>query len=219
MTVIVRSETWDVDRRLRDFDLTRDVLIEIVKACVAARGDCTDNDPPAAPGWMSWSRGTRRARELLRPREWEKDDTNSFSTVVNHRRRIRVAVSNTDDGTGVLYALPRNNSRKGTASERAIGQNGTLPLFPDLPVSMAPPKPQTLQAVPTGEYATWYLCVYAEDDAVRAELSLPIDIEGGFLKDFRERIIFLGPDDWGQVDLTGPDDDLGPDFEINVVRK
>jgi hypothetical protein len=217
MAVIVRNEGWDVGRRLSDFDLKREILIEIVKACVAARGDCTDNDPPAAPGWMSWSRGTRRARELLRPQKWEKDDANSFSTVVNHDRRIRIAISNTDSGTGTLCGMPRNSSRKGAASEGAIDQNGTLPLFPHLPVSMAPAKPQAVEMA-NGEYATWYLCVYVGDEDIRAELSLPIDMEGGFFRDFRERIIILGPDDWKQMELAGSDD-LGPDIEVNVVRK
>src|ERR1700730_4167604 len=75
MPVTVRSEAWDVDHRLAQLGLTREVLLEVVRACAAAHGGCTDNDPPNAKGIEVWRWGVRRLRELLRPEGFEKDDT------------------------------------------------------------------------------------------------------------------------------------------------
>src|ERR1700730_18290394 len=124
MAALIRAEDWEVADRLGDFDLTKEKLIDIVQACIAAYGGCTDNDPPAAKGWELWRWGVRRAREVLRPDDWTKDDAGGYSTVVNHRRRIRVAIAGTDDATGVIGEIaPQNRSRKGALSERAAGAN------------------------------------------------------------------------------------------------
>jgi hypothetical protein len=52
---------------------------------------------------------------------------------------------------------------------------------------------------------------------VRAELSCPISVEGGFFADFQERIVLVGPDDGDGIRRRSPDD--GPEFEIPVSRK
>lgn len=211
MTTVVLQERSEVDGRLHSlFGFSREQLLEVVKACVAARGDCTDNDPPAAAGWSAWRYGTRRLREVFRSEGWEKDDTDQFSTIVDHERRIRIAVANTDSGTAVSHLSPRNRSRKGAASERAVDRNQYW-LFPDLDVEQEPG--------PLSDYATWYLCVYAEGDDVRAELSCPIEIETGYFAGWNERIFIVQPGEWEDVDLTGIDGDFGPELQIDVRRR
>lgn len=217
MAAIVRREAWDVETRLFQLDLTRAALIEIVRACVSAQGGCTDNDPPNAKGFESWRWGVRRAREILRPEGWEKDDTGGFSTIVNCRRQIRVAVMNADDGAGLPDRVPQNRSRKGPNSERAALANRqlSLPGAADWPV-----------LVPVGDddsfegYTTWHLCVYINGDVVRAELSILNGFEAGYFRDYFEKIIILGGDDWEKLDF-GDDagDDSAPDLEIDVRRK
>lgn len=168
MKTVIRSEEWDIHYRLSDFDLSPDLLIEVVRAVVAHYGSCTDNDPPTARGWESWRWGVRRPRELLRPQGWDKDDAGGFSTVVNHKRRFRMAFVRTDDATGVLGEHnPQNRSPKGPLSERATTANQL-----SFPESRVWPRPERL----IDEYETWHLCVYLEDDIVEQSYRDSMDL-------------------------------------------
>lgn len=211
MPAIVRVEEWDVDRRLDDFDLTKDQLIAAVHACVAHHDGCTDNDPPNAKGWEVWRWGVRRLREVLSSERWQKDDTAGFSTIVNHKRRMRIAVLNTDDATGIPGdRFPQNRCRKGPTSERAATINQQMLPFMHLP-SIAPAYP--------ADYATWHLCIYIEGDQVRAELSLMKDFEAGSFTDCHERIILVDSQDWERIKFEDDLQDFGPDFEPKVERR
>jgi hypothetical protein len=216
MPVIIRVEAWDVDHRLAELGLSRDQLIEAVRACAAARGGCTDNDPPNAKGIEVWRWGVRRLRELLRPEGLEKDDTGGFSTIVNRPLRYRIAVVNTDDATGILGEnIPQNRSRKGTASERAAATNHQQLL----PGAESWPHKAADGREPVSEFSTWHLCVYIEGDTVRAELSLLVGFESGYFTDCHERIILLGHGDWEKLDFGDGANDSGPEFEVEVRRK
>jgi len=214
MTAIIRLEEWDVHQCLGDFDLTQEKLVDVVVASATAYGGATDNDPPSAKGWDTWRWGVRRIREILRPEGWDKDDTGGFSTVVNHKRRIRIACVRTDDATGMPgERSPQNRLPKGVVNERATTINQL-----SLPMAAEWPRPE----VGIDEYQTWHLCVYIEGDVVRAELSRFNGFEAGHLADCYERIILLGDGDWDKLDFCGLDrglDDLGPDFDVDIKRK
>jgi uncharacterized protein YjiS (DUF1127 family) len=79
MRTLIRVIPIEVDNRLNDFGIQRDQLIEIVHAMVAAKAECTDNDPPSAPGWSSWRHGTRRAREIFRPKRLTENELSDFN--------------------------------------------------------------------------------------------------------------------------------------------
>lgn len=212
---LIRYDQWDVDQRLHELGgLTRSDLIEAVKAAVSAVNDCTDNDPPAARGWEGWRAATRRLREIHRTFGWVKDDTSNFSTIINHKASIKLAVANTDEFTGNAQVHPTNRSRKGANADRASKINqATLPFVE----WQSETEPQT--AVIPG-YATWYLCLYVEGDRVRAELSLPTRMENGFFAEWSERVILVSSDDdWHGSKLPSFDDDEGPEFEVIVQRK
>lgn len=212
MTVTVRVEDFDRDARLEELGLSRSVLLEVVDACVAAEGDCTPNDPPMAKGLKVYFAGVRRLRELLCPAGWEKDDRGGFSTVINHERRIRLAFMNADDGTCVVGAQPTNRSRKGPNSERAATTNQVLlpgVEWPTIRVDGTRPA--------DGAYATWHLCVHISQEVARAELTLQSEFTAGYFTDCRERIFLTTDGEWG--DSAAPDDDLGPDIEVEVRRK
>jgi hypothetical protein len=214
MPMVVRSEPWEVDHRLAELGLTREVLIEVVRACAAAHGACTDNDPPNAKGIEVWRWGVRRLREILRPQGFDKDDTGGFSTVVHHERKLRIAVINTDEMTGVPgNHIPQNRARKGPNSQRAAAVNQLLPGVESWPMLTAAGQ------APVSTYATWHLCVYIDGEAVRAELSLLNGFDSGYFTECRERIILLGLGDWDDLDSIQGPEDLGPDFDVDVRRK
>lgn len=215
MPAIVRLQNVDREFRLAELGLAHDLLLEVVDACAAADGDCTANDPPMARGLKVYFAGVRRLRELLVPLGWEKDDTGGFSTVVNHDLRVRLAFMNTDGGTCDPAALlPMNRSRKGPNSERAASTNQLK-----LPGIEWP----TLRADGTrpaaDDYTTWHMCVHIEGERVLAELALLSGFEGGYFTDCHERIFLLNGDEWDGLRGPEPDDDLGPEIEVDVRRK
>lgn len=212
MDAIVREKSSDVELRLLELGLKKEQLVSIVKSCAAGHGGCTDNDPPGARGWESWRWGVRRAREELRPNGWEKDDTGNFSTVVNHERKIRLAILNADGGAGTRDCVPQNRSRKGPNSERVATTNRELmPGAEDWPIPAGEIK-QSLD-----DYCTWHLCVNIERDEVCAELALLSDFVGGYFTGFIEKIIIVGPGEW--IALPTNEDDDYPDLEFEVARK
>jgi hypothetical protein len=217
MESVIRVEPWDVRQRLGQLGLTVDLLFQVVQACQAARGGSTDNDPPSAPGWLTWQMGTRRFRELLRPLGWEKDDTENLSTVVNHALQVRIAVTNTDDGTGLPHLTPSNKSRKGSCSEKAADQNAQMPL--PLPGFMEAFEAQVRAAAIPG-YATYFLCVYISGEEVRAELPYPIGFSAGHFRGWKERIIFLSWTGLAGVHTVDADKDgFAPDAEVTIHRR
>ncbi|HJU15369.1 MAG TPA: hypothetical protein VJ770_02765 [Stellaceae bacterium] len=214
MLPIIWVEEWDVDRRLGELDLSREELIEVIRACVAAHGGCTDNDPPSAKGWEAWRWGVRRLREIYRPAGFDKDETGGLSTTVNRARRYRIAVVNTDDATGLPGdRIPQNRNKKGPASEQATTINQQL--LPGYDWPRRTPDGQE----PVSDLPTWHLCVYIEGDEVRAELSLLVEFKSGFFTECSERIILIGQDDWQKLDFGDSSGDLGPEFDVDVRRK
>jgi len=197
------------------FGLKKENFMEVVECMVGARNSCTENDPPSAPGWKSWCDGTRRLREEAMQHGWEKNEDGQISSIYDKNRGIKIAVCNTDDGTGLKDRQPQNRSKKGAATDRAVSANQLNfdeKLEGTTNVIQMTPQP--------GGLVYWYLCVYCEGDVVRAELSCPSSCESGFFRDFSERIILIGGDndDSGvRLRSEAPNDDSG--FEISVVRK
>jgi hypothetical protein len=71
----------------------------------------------------------------------------------------------------------------------------------------------------TSDYVTWYLCIYNENDRVRAELSCPSAFAAGYFTRYSERIFILNEDEWKKLDFSQQDDDFGADIEVSVRRK
>lgn len=213
VAAIVRAEEVDRDDRLAQLGLSQPLLLEVVDACVAAEADCTANDPPMAKGLKVYFAGVRRLRELLCPMGWERDDTGGYSTVINHERRLRLAFMNTDTGTCDPHAQPANRSRKGPNSERAAVTNQAL-----LPGIEWPSLRADGTRPAADDYVTWHMCVHIEGDRVSAELALQSVFEAGYFVDCLERIFLIKDADWAGSG-PHPDDDLGPEIEVDVRRK
>jgi hypothetical protein len=184
---------------------------------VSARHSCTDNDPSSAPGWMAWKDGTRRLREIGRAKGLSKAEFDQIPCIVDEKRKLRFSVANTDDGTAIEKRIPQNRSKKGPGTERAATDNqGSL--FDNLedalnviPLSRSNPVP--------GIIVSWFVLTYCEGDEVRAELSCPTAVEGGFFSNFYERIVLIGPSDDGPSGVRRKLPDDGPEFDIPVIRK
>jgi hypothetical protein len=210
MAAILHTERRIVDRRLRQyFNSTREQWIEVVKAAVAARGRCTDNNAKAAPGFYAWDAATARARQLFRREGWDKGDHNGIEIIVHHDLKKMIAVMNTDAGTCDLMRSPRNRTLKGPASESIIDLNNQGELF----------KASELGPDRERPYQLWYLCIFDDGGRVRAELSRPSVFHGGYVVDFSERILILEDGEWEKVALSPPSDAPDDDFAVEVRRK
>ena len=222
MNATLLADPIEAGNRLAQLGLSKEQLCEGIDAMVGARASCTENDPPATPGFTSWSSGIRRMREVLILNGWEKCDDDQIPSVYNRELNVKLVVCNTDDGTGLIDAMPQQRSRKGPGTEKTVSANqGSLG---DILTSTLNRK--ALKIVPfstpsaSGGAVSWYLCVYDEGDSLRAELSCPSDIENGFFRGFFERILLVGKDDnYKGVRLRQDDplDDSG--FEVNVSKK
>jgi hypothetical protein len=100
MAAIIHVDPRVCDRRLRQyFNSTREQWIEVVKAAVAARARCTDDNARAAPGFYAWDAATTRARQIFRREGWDKGDHNGIEIIIHHEMKKMIAMMNTDAGT------------------------------------------------------------------------------------------------------------------------
>lgn len=215
MTSTTYEEPYDRDKRLRELGLSRDVLIQIVEACVIGRGDTTDNDPRSAGGYFAYSFGTRRMRELYRGKDgWEKGQVDGIETIDHHGRRIRVAVVSTDAGTCIKTRSPRNRTCKGPAAEKVTDLNNQTEM--DFVDQSGRPLPRIENV---SDYTMWYLCIFDSGSTVRAELSMPVIFRSGYFIKFAERIFIIGSGEWDEIEHVEPREEAEPDFEIEIRRK
>ena len=223
MPVVIVSQAIEVANELERIGLSGEQVLEIVHAMAGAKADATENDPPGAAGWSSWRMGVRRAREVTihdkRFPDWQRDETGQVSSVVNRVIGVRLLVANTDDGTGIDAEdrFPQNRSKKGAATDRIVQTNQSVFEFMEQASNVVayPKAADAAQGI-----TSWYVCVYADGEELRAEISCPTGIEGGFFDGFGKRIIILGGDGTGidPVRHKKPDGEV-VEFDIPVVRK
>lgn len=207
MTVLVHNSGYSIEARVRELGLSREGLLSAVRASAAAVAGCTVNSPPIARGWLAWHDAVVRLRQEFRSYGWEADDTANFSTIIDHAAGIKIAVVNTDEGTGNVASFPTNRSKRGELSKIAIESNQYRLPFMAEPDELKSPN-----------FQTWYLCVHVVGETVKAELSLPTKCEGGIIGGWRERIILVTGDD--DLRISNSDDyDEGPDIEVRISRK
>jgi len=202
------------DERLESLGLSRQIIYDAVLVGEAARASCTANDPPILPGLLSWGRTLRGLGELLAPRGWVRRDEGNFSTVVDKRLGIAIAVATGDEATGLLGATPRTKYPKGPTTERAVEQNNQqLRLFDE------PDDVETDEAIDQGVSLTWILLIARIGADVRCELSLPAALgEDGRVEAWRERII-LGPIRVSQTTPAFADLELTEEIDIPVTAR
>jgi hypothetical protein len=220
VAVAVRVEPWDVENRLAELGFKKDELLAVVESCVAQHAFCSVNDPPNAKGYEIFRWGVRRLREIKCIDGWDRDDTNGYSTLVNHRQKIRVAVINSDEGTGDPNpeVVPQNRTRKGVKSLEVALANEWAKRQGSLGGPDWAPIPPGVEVLQFTGYTTWHLCIYIAGDTVRAELSVLHDFDSGYFKQCFERIIILGFGDWDRLVIRGDEDD-GPDLQVRITRK
>jgi hypothetical protein len=211
MKAAIWSEPHDVEVALARLGLAVAPLVTAVNRGHLAAISRTANDAPNAAGFYQWNETLRTLREELTVLGFTRSNIRGYATALRGDKRMAIAVSSGDEGTGIARATPSTKQVKGPCTVAAVSSNAAqLELFPGL-ILMSPP--------PDVECLTWILLFSAAAvTELRAELSLPVTMdEGGQIRAWRERIIL--PSQPLDATFSVPAPDFGPDVEIEIKRR
>lgn len=205
------AEEWEVNDRLQRFGVTRDELLAVVRAVVAARADATADDPASAEGLFAYIFGTRHLRGLLCSKGWHRHREENVEAVRHPDLPITVVYQSVDIAASVWHD-PRAVSGKGSGASRIVDSaQGTLDLEVESESASI-----TRDVVNAG---AWFFCVSVNGEDIRAELSLPTEISNGNFGGFIERIFIVGEGDWARIEISRSAPSDAVEFEPDVKRK
>ena len=193
-------------------DLIRDEVV--ARAAAASRSYVDGFYPPSAPGSVRWIHTVATLREALLPFGYMPSEAAQLSRAVHPGRRVAILPSTGSPTTGIPFFVagrdPSTKWPKGERTAQAVIQNSQLALFGDDPAQ---------EVEEDAPLETWMLLQHASKEEVRAELSLPAEIDSrGFIRKWSVRLI-LPPhsNDGGPVDEY--DDGEGDAIDVPVEPK
>lgn len=214
---VVRIQENDVQDRLKEIGLEKDILIDVVRQGHLAYIGCTANHPPLLPGILAWGETVRALREALFSASWSRSDDSNYSLVISPNGEVAIAVATGDEYTGLEYGMPSNKARKGSNTRKAVNYNQYCFEFGS-PENL----PDTICSNDQEKRSTWILLVHRDAPReVRCELSLPDSIKEGHIDSWKERII-LGsfPFAYDVNVITSPEPPTPPsDITIDIKRR
>src|SRR5258708_3142411 len=106
------------------FGATREQFVAIANAGAAGKAYATDSHPTSMPGIMCWADATREMRDIFLPLDgWTKDETDNIPAIIHKVKDIKIAICNTDIGTGLVNYGPQPVRPKGDGVKRAVFPN------------------------------------------------------------------------------------------------
>jgi hypothetical protein len=205
--MIIHQEEIYIAPRLAQLEAPKSALLEVVRAAVGGRRNCTGYHPLSAGGLLSWIEGTAQLRRVFVPLGWEICRRDNIESVYNADAGIKIVFQNAERAGDPLFN-PVAVSKKGAGSARAV-QLGQYELFPE-------DKEKEVAEITA---STWVLFVYADGDDVRAELSCPIAINDEQFDGFHERILLVQKGEWDGPSPTADDGEPPADYGVTISRK
>jgi hypothetical protein len=205
---IVVTAPWQVDQALREIGLTRGIVRAVAIAAAGARADALAVDPNGTPGQLSYIHGVRTIRLMLLPFQWEVARNGNVESTVNHKLGVQLFFQNVHRACG--DSDPEAISNKGSASRNLV-KSGQGSLFGT---------PSDTRADQIGQSPTvWIICVSADENSVRAEVSCPEVFEGDQFDGFVRRLIVVDESfDPKPTSRRDSDDDDGL-LDVAVTKK
>jgi hypothetical protein len=205
---VVVTAPWQVDQMLRDIGLTREIVREVATAAASARAGALAVDPSGTPGMLSYINGVRMTRLKLVPGGWKVSREGHVESTVNHKLSIQLCFQNVDRACG--DAEPQAISAKG-ASARELIKSGQLDLFDNT----GGRKADQLGLAPT----VWLICVSADNESIRAEVSCPKVFEGNQFEGFVRRLFVVDESIGPKPNRRDDSDDGDLVLDIPVSKK
>lgn len=211
MALSVRNEEVEVKSRLDEiFGLEAEHILDVIMQGLSARRSCTPHHPRTYPGLAQWADTVRALRDKTSPMGWSHSDDNNFPLCIHPSGNVVIAVQTGDNDTGISASNPSNRAAKGLNTEQAIWTNQKQ-------FSLFDAFPDTSSVDSNENRIMWILLYHVTPSEIRFELSLPLNIIGGKIRSWQERLVFPAIT-LDQIDIEIGDSD-GQEFEINVERK
>lgn len=213
----VYAQPADVDNRLAEIGLNKEILLEAVHAGQMAWAVCTPNHPGLYPGLAAWAETVKTFRDLAMPEGWTRSDEGNLPFTVAPSGAVALTVATGDENTGCESKSPCTKSTKGPRTKKAIKENkDQLRLFGDVRLL-----PEDLRQV--NGRMTWILLIHRDRflNEVRCELARPVKMNpDGRVDGWAERIILgsipLGGD---VVQVPSEPAPQTPEIVVNINRR
>lgn len=172
--------------QLVSLDVSEAHLLAALEAGYVAAASCTDHEPRSYPGTTVWAKGIGHLRDLLVPLGWTADRSANFETVVHPSNSQAVAIAAGTSQVGIEGIAPRTRTPRGPATNRAVkaNQQMTLGIGTDAFTGTG------VRTTADRDRVTWLLLHYLDPDEeeVRVELSLPLEMSGKQISRWKTRI-------------------------------
>lgn len=210
---------------LASLDLREEDLLGAVQDGVNGAKNITKFHPITARGFVQWSETVASLRQALGQNGWDASDPKNSPRITSPDGLVSIMVIGGDEHTGVSPDVdPTTARRRGSATRDAVLSNaggarpsrkpmrgqGALDIQVSLDLREGSDEPQN-----------WVLLYHwsTTEPLVRAELSLPVEIEDEKIKTWRHRIL-LPPQGLEEFELTArpagsPEDDV--DFMVSEL--
>jgi len=221
MVARVFVKPYEAEERLAALGLNSEIFQEAARSGKLARSTSTPFHPKWYAGNVMYSNALATMGELLSGAKagWVREDPAGHPLVVNHRRKIALAVASSDvnTGNGDLNHPPSTRPAKGIRTEEAVDENEWL-LFPDM--FTADHSRHELAG-----YEFWWLLMHPDEAAneLRLELSRGIRLnKERSIASWSERIMLASqPLDEGGIPIVGEPNGDGPqsgEYDVDVRK-
>jgi hypothetical protein len=215
MQTLLHTDSDAVQVALGRLDLEEEILLTAAQASYLAKANSTANHPPMHAPFVAWSEAVRALRDGLVTRGWQRNNDKNWPRTIHPSGNIALTVATGNEATGRAGDSPSTKAAKGPSTVGALEVNRGLQFW--LP-GMEPPRALDANEEEDSKTITWLLLVHHADNEIRAELSLPLDVDrDGKVAVWRERIILRSIQlDGEPVEVQPP---ALPDIDVAVRRK
>ena len=176
---MVAESPLDVEDSLAQLGITLPPLLSALEAGRLFVATRTENSTNAGAGIGKWDAITEKLREELNSLRWRKREPGNFALTVHPSGEWAIAVVAGNEATGLSTgSTPSNGSALGDGRIKAINENEAIYVQSELP---------GMKAV---RLTTFFLLHHTDHSGtIRAELSLPVRAQGGYVTKWHSRII------------------------------
>ncbi len=213
MPGLVLIEDFEVVPELEAMLLPREVMLDIFDMA-AGEWARVNSDDPVETGLYEMRRWmTRYLRTDVRLAElgWTSCKAGQIEGIRHDGLRKKLIFANTDQRTGVPSKRPSNVSQKGPRTKSLTESN----LRADAPDMYGYSGVEADD--PILSYDFWCFCGHISDEKMSAEISRPIEVTDGYLRDYSKRIMLIEPQEYRGSGRTAPVPEEFADIETPTI--